>query len=240
MQPRGHPFHPGPVAPGRGLFGTLRFACGRCPLSARSPVLAGERMRNLMTEAISIIAPARRRAAGAITLARILWWLALLTVVAGGGPCRRDLRRLLDHVRRAGAYCGWHAAARQERIYATRRCIRRWRASRRRSAPISPAIARSTAAICGSRGGGCFTRSPAHPDVEMLTLARAGILPFMIFCLVLVWLWTSRYCRSGRGRSRRDRARQSADLSGAFRSRDDRRGVCRHLYRSVFRVRAVA
>ena len=35
-----------------------------------------------MTEAIGVVAPATRRTAGAITLARILWWLTLLTIVA--------------------------------------------------------------------------------------------------------------------------------------------------------------
>ena len=35
-----------------------------------------------MTEAIGVAAPATRRAARTVTLARILWWLALLTIIA--------------------------------------------------------------------------------------------------------------------------------------------------------------
>ncbi len=30
-----------------------------------------------------------------------------------------------------------------------------------------------------------------HPDSAMLTLARLGVLPFFVACLVLVWLWTT-------------------------------------------------
>src|SRR6185295_8077815 len=44
-----------------------------------------------------------------------------------------------------------------------------------------------------------FYAKSGHPDVEMLALARAGILPFMIACLGLVWLWTSRYVGSIEG-----------------------------------------
>ena len=44
----------------------------------------------------------------------------------------------------------------------------------------------------------------------------------------------SRTCRPGRGRSRGDRARQSAGVPGAFRAGDDRRAVCRDLHRAPF------
>ena len=36
-----------------------------------------------MTEAIGLAAPGLRRAAGRLSLARVLWWLALLTIVLG-------------------------------------------------------------------------------------------------------------------------------------------------------------
>ena len=85
-----------------------------------------------------------------------------------------------------------------------------------------------------------FYAKSGHPDVEMLTLARAGILPFMIFCLVLVWLWTSRYVGPVEGALAVIVLGNLPVLSGAFRARDDRRGVCRDLYRGLFRVRAVA
>ena len=44
-----------------------------------------------------------------------------------------------------------------------------------------------------------FYAKSGHPDIEFLILARAGILPFMILCLVLVWVWTSRYVGPAEG-----------------------------------------
>jgi hypothetical protein len=31
-----------------------------------------------------------------------------------------------------------------------------------------------------------------HPDRELMTLARLGVLPFFVACLAMVWLWTAR------------------------------------------------
>ncbi len=145
-----------------------------------------------MTEALGVIAPARRKAAGAITLARVLWWLALLTVVAAAVRvvATYDVFSItFDEPAHIAA--GMQLLDRNEYTYEA----------------LHPPLARVAAAIgpylagYRSQHGGdmwiegrrLFYAKSGHPDVEMLTLARAGILPFMIFCLVLVWVWTSRY-----------------------------------------------
>jgi hypothetical protein len=145
-----------------------------------------------MTEAIGVVAPATRRTAGAVTLARILWWLALLTVVAAA-------------VRVVATYDIFsitfdepaHIAAGMQLLDKDRYSYE----------ALHPPLARVAAAIgpylagYKSQHGGdmwiegrrLFYAKSGHPDDGMLTLARAGILPFMIACLVLIWLWTSRY-----------------------------------------------
>ena len=70
-----------------------------------------------MTEAVSIPPPGLARAGRAVTLARVLWWIALFVDRARSVPDRGDLSRLLDHLRRAGAHRRRHAAARQGRVH---------------------------------------------------------------------------------------------------------------------------
>jgi hypothetical protein len=145
-----------------------------------------------MTEVIGVVAPAARKAAGVITLARILWWLALLTIVAASVRivATYDVFSMtFDEPAHIAA--GMQLLDEHEYTYEA----------------LHPPLARVAAAIgpylagYHSQHGGdmwiegrrLFYSRSGHPDDGMLTLARAGILPFMIACLVLVWLWTSRY-----------------------------------------------
>jgi 4-amino-4-deoxy-L-arabinose transferase-like glycosyltransferase len=38
-----------------------------------------------------------------------------------------------------------------------------------------------------------FYGKGAHPETELLVLARLGVLPFFVIALVAIWMWTSRY-----------------------------------------------
>src|SRR4051794_22973539 len=145
-----------------------------------------------MIETIGVVAPATRRTARAITLARVLWWLALLTIVAAGGRVVATYDILsITFDEPAHIAAGMQLLDEDEYTYEA----------------LHPPLARVAAALgpylagYRSQHGGemwiegrrLFYAASGHPDVEILTLARAGILPFMIFCLVLVWLWTNRY-----------------------------------------------
>src|SRR4051794_9779497 len=145
-----------------------------------------------MIETIGVVAPATRRTARAITLARVLWWLALLTIVAAGGRVVATYDILsITFDEPAHIAAGMQLLDEDEYTYEA----------------LHPPLARVAAALgpylagYRSQHGGemwiegrrLFYAASGHPDVEILTLARAGILPLMILCLVLVWLWTSRY-----------------------------------------------
>ncbi len=143
----------------RGRFGRLAPFCG---IRRR-----GEK-RNLMTEAIGVVAPATRRAAGAITLARVLWWMALLTIVVAAGRVVATYDGPLDHLRRTGAYRGGHAAARRGPIH-LRGAAPAAGAHRRRPRPLSrrlPLAARRRHVDRGAAAFLCEIRPSRYRDAD--------------------------------------------------------------------------
>jgi hypothetical protein len=145
-----------------------------------------------MTEAIGVVAPAKRRAAGAMTLGRVLWWLALLTIIVAAARIVATYDVLsITFDEPAHIAAGMQLLDEDEYTY---------EALHPPLARVAVAIGPYLAGYRSQHGGDMWIEGrrllyekSGHPDVEMLTLARAGILPFMIGCLVLVWLWTSRY-----------------------------------------------
>src|ERR1044071_7030544 len=146
-----------------------------------------------MTELTSIAAPGIRPIARASTLASILRWLALLSIVLGA-------------VRIVATYPAIsitfdepaHIAAGMQLLDKDKFAYER----------LHPPLARVAAALgpylagYHSQNGGnmwiegrrlYYDYAGGHPDSLMLTLARLGILPFFVACLALVWLWTDRY-----------------------------------------------
>jgi hypothetical protein len=151
-----------------------------------------------MTEAIGVAAPATRRAAGTWTLARILWWMALLTVVAAVARVAATYEVFSITFDEPA-----HIAAGMQLLDENRYS---YEALHPPLARVAVAIGPYLAGYRSQHGGDMwiegrrlFYAKSGHPDVEMLILARAGILPFMILSLVLVWLWTARYVGSSEG-----------------------------------------
>jgi hypothetical protein len=145
-----------------------------------------------MTEAIGVVAPATRGAAGAITLARVLWWMALLTIVVAAGRVVATYEVFSITFDEPA-----HIAAGMQLLDEDRYT---YEALHPPLARIAVALGPYIAGYRSQHGGDMwiegrrlFYAKSGHPDIEMLTLARAGILPFMILCLVLVWIWTGRY-----------------------------------------------
>ena len=186
-----------------------------------------------MTEAISVVAPARRRTAGAITLGP-------RPVVAGAAdhrccrsPDRGDLRCPVDHVRRAGAYRRRHAAARRGRIH-LRAAASAAGARRRGDRPLSRRLPLAERRRHVDRGPADFLRK-RRPSRCRDADPGAGWACCRSLSLVSSGLALDEpLCRAGRGRSGRDRARQPAGVPGAFRARDNRRTICRDLYGAFF------
>ncbi len=150
-----------------------------------------------MTDAIGVIAPAKRRAAGPITLARILWWLALLSILLGAARIVATYPVISITFDEPA-----HIAAGMQLLDKDKFTYER----------LHPPLARAAAALApylaGYRSqngrdmwveGRRLYYAAGHPDFEMLTLARLGILPFFVACLVLVWLWTHRYVGAVQG-----------------------------------------
>ena len=144
-----------------------------------------------MTEAISVAAPGLRRAIRTFTLARILWWLALLTIVLGVARIAAAYPVFsVTFDEPAHIAAGMQLLDEDEFTYEA----------------LHPPLARVAAALgpylagYRSQHGGdmwiegrrLYYANGGRPDFEMLTLARLGILPFFVACLVLVWLWTER------------------------------------------------
>lgn len=145
-----------------------------------------------MTEAISVATPGLRGAARTFTLARILWWLALLTIVLGAARIAATHKQFsLTYDEPAHIAAGMQLLDEAEFTYE----------------PLHPPLSRVAAALgpylagYHSQHGGdmwvegrrIFYGNGGRPDFEMLALARLGILPFFVACLVIVWLWTDRY-----------------------------------------------
>ena len=125
-----------------------------------------------MTEAIGVVAPATRRAAGAITLARVLWWLALLTIVVAAGRVVATYEVFsITFDEPAHIAAGMQLLDEDEYTYEA----------------LHPPLARIAAALgpylagYRSQNGGdmwiegrrLFYAKSGHPDVEMLTLAQS-------------------------------------------------------------------
>lgn len=145
-----------------------------------------------MTEAVSVATPGLRRAASTLTVARTLWWLALLTIVVGAARIAATypvLSATFDEPAHIAA--GMQLLDKDEFTYE----------------PLHPPLARVAVALgpylAGrhSQNGGdmwiegrqIFYSNGGRPDFKMLSLARAGVLPFFVACLAIVWAWTDRY-----------------------------------------------
>ena len=115
-----------------------------------------------MTEAIGVVAPATRRAAGAITLARFLWWMALLTIVVATGRVVATYDVLSITFDKPA-----HIAAGMQLLDEDQYAYEALHPPLARIAvalgPYLAGYARSTAATCGSRGDGFFMQNPAIP-----------------------------------------------------------------------------
>ena len=145
-----------------------------------------------MSEAVSVPAGGLLRAVKGITLARALWWAAALSIVLG-------------MVRIAATYPVYsitfdepaHIAAGMQLLDKDEFTYE----------PLHPPLARIAEALgpylagYHSQNGGdmwiegrrIFYGPGGHPDAELLTLARLGVLPFFVVLLLIVWAWTGRY-----------------------------------------------
>src|SRR5215204_2788209 len=145
-----------------------------------------------MTEAIGVVSPSLSRAARTLTPARVLWWLALLTIVVGAIRIAATYHVLsLTYDEPAHIAAGMQLIDEDEFTYE----------------PLHPPLARVAVALgpylagYHSEHGGdmwiegrrIFYANGGRPDFGMLALARLGILPFFVACLAIVWLWTDRY-----------------------------------------------
>lgn len=151
-----------------------------------------------MTEALSVAPPGWRRAARTFTLARALWWLALLTIVLGTvriAATHQVFSLTFDEPAHIAA--GMQLLDEDEFTYE----------------PLHPPLARVAVALgpylagYRSQHGGdmwiegrrIFYSNGGRPDFELLSLARLGILPFFVACLAIVWAWTDRFVGSLEG-----------------------------------------
>ena len=150
-----------------------------------------------MTEAISIAGQAVRGAAGTPALARALWWLALLTIVLGVARIAATYPVLsVTYDEPAHIAAGMQLLDAHEFTY------------ERLHPPLARVAVAALPYLAGyhSKDGGDMwiegkrlLYAAGHPDSEMLTLARLGVLPFFVAALVLVWVWTSRYAGPAEG-----------------------------------------
>jgi 4-amino-4-deoxy-L-arabinose transferase-like glycosyltransferase len=151
-----------------------------------------------MTEAISVAIPALGNTAGTRTLVRVLRRLALLTIVLGAVRIAATYQVLsITFDEPAHIAAGMQLLDDDAFTYE----------------PLHPPLARVAAALGpylagyhAQHGGDMwiegrriFYPNGGRPDFEMLTLARAGILPFFVACLAIVWWWTGRYVGEAEG-----------------------------------------
>jgi 4-amino-4-deoxy-L-arabinose transferase-like glycosyltransferase len=145
-----------------------------------------------MTEAVSIPPPGLARAGRAVTLARVLWWVALLSIVIGAFRITATYHVVsITFDEPAHIAAGMQLLDKDEFTYE----------------PLHPPLARAAEALAPylagyhSQNGGdmwiegrrIFYGSGGHPDAELLALARLGVLPFFIASLAMVWLWAGRH-----------------------------------------------
>lgn len=145
-----------------------------------------------MSEAVSVPAGGLARAVTEITLARALWWLAVLSVVLGVARIVATYPvYAITFDEPAHIAAGMQLLDKDEFTYE----------------PLHPPLARIAEALLPyvagkhSQNGGdmwiegrrIFYGPDGHPDAELLTLARLGVLPFFVATLLVVWAWTTRH-----------------------------------------------
>jgi 4-amino-4-deoxy-L-arabinose transferase-like glycosyltransferase len=145
-----------------------------------------------MTEAVSIPPSSLARSGRTFTLARVLWWIALASIVLGAFRITATYHVLgITFDEPAHIAAGMQLLDKDEFTYE----------------PLHPPLARVAEAlgpfIAGyhSQNGGdmwiegrrIFYGLGNRPDNELLALARLGVLPFFVASLVMVWLWTGRH-----------------------------------------------
>jgi 4-amino-4-deoxy-L-arabinose transferase-like glycosyltransferase len=145
-----------------------------------------------MTEAVSIPSPPLARTGRAVTLARVLWWVALLSIMLGVFRIAATYSVLgITFDEPAHIAAGMQLLDKDEFTYE----------------PLHPPLARVAEALgpflagYHSQNGGdmwiegrrIFYGSGNRPDNDLLALARVGVLPFFVASLVMVWLWTGRH-----------------------------------------------
>src|SRR4051794_36145674 len=145
-----------------------------------------------MADVVSNASPAVRNAAKTSTIERILWWLALLTIVLGGARIAATYSVLsITYDEPAHIAAGMQLIDKHEFTY------------ERLHPPLSRIAVALGPYIAGyrSQNGGdmwiegrrMFYGKGAHPETELLVLARLGVLPFFVIALAAIWMWTSRY-----------------------------------------------
>ena len=145
-----------------------------------------------MSEAIGVATPRPSRAARSLTLPRVLWWLALLTIVLGAARIAATYPVFsLTYDEPAHIAAGMQLLDEDEFTY---------EALHPPLARVAVALGPYLAGYHSQHGGDMwiegrriFYANSGRPDFELLTLARLGILPFFVACLAIVWWWTDRY-----------------------------------------------
>ena len=143
----------------------------------------------MISAADASLGPAKR--AGTLPLARLLWWLALLTVIAGAGRIVATYDVFgVTFDEPAHIATGMQLLDRDKFTYE----------------PMHPPLARIAVGLgpylAGYRahdggdmwieGRRLFYSATSGPDHRLLTLARLGVIPFFVSTLVIVWMWGAR------------------------------------------------
>ncbi len=126
-----------------------------------------------------------------LSLGRVLWWLALLTVIAGAGRIVATYEVFgITFDEPAHIAAGMQLLDRDKFTYE----------------PLHPPLARIAVGLgpylAGYRaqdggdmwieGRRLFYTATSGPDRRLLTLARLGVVPFFVLTLVIVWIWGTR------------------------------------------------
>lgn len=145
-----------------------------------------------MTEAATITPPRLERDPGVVGIARPLWWGALLTMLLGLARIASGYDAIsVTFDEPAHIAAGMQLLDKSEFTY------------ERLHPPLSRIAVALGPYIAGyrSQNGGdmwiegrrIFYGKGAHPETELLVLARVGVLPFFVVALAAIWMWTSRY-----------------------------------------------
>jgi hypothetical protein len=145
-----------------------------------------------MTEAATVMTPSLERDPGVAGIARPLWWGALLTVVLG-------LARIVSGYEAVSVTFDEpaHIAAGMQLLDKAEFTYERLHPPLSRIAvALGPYIAGYRSQNGGDmwiEGRRIFYGTGAHPETELLVLARLGVLPFFVIGLAAIWVWTSRF-----------------------------------------------